>query len=205
MTQTANPPTPKLFTLAEYLEYDDGTDTRYELEHGELRAMPSESDINGLIVVVLMFALSRFVPPQLFRLKTEVTVTGHRATVRVPDLMVLTEEAAAALEGAKRSILLPDMPPPALVVEVVSPGTTNEQRDYRYKRPLRYLRSSAEYAARGILEYWIVDPEATQVVILTWVDGLYEEALFKDDQRLISSLFPELQLTATQVLQAKIQ
>jgi Uma2 family endonuclease len=196
MTQAATPPTQKFFTLAEYLEYDDGTDTWYELEHGELRAMPSESDINGLIVIILMFALSRFVPPERFRVKTEIAVTGHRATARVPDLMVLTEEAAAALQGSNRSILMPEMPPPALVVEVVSPGIKNEQRDYRYKR--------SEYAARGIQEYWVVDPAAQQVVVLTWVEGLYEEAIFKDDQRLISALFPELQLTAAQVLQAKV-
>lgn len=30
MTTTQHRP----MTLAEYLEYDDGTDTRYELEHG---------------------------------------------------------------------------------------------------------------------------------------------------------------------------
>jgi Uma2 family endonuclease len=195
MTQAANPPTQKLFTLAEYLDYDDGTDTRYELEHGELHAMPSESDLNNLVVMFLIAQFLQFVLFSRLRRGTEVSVTGHRATVRIPDLMVLTEESAAALEGASRSILLPDMPPPALVVEVVSPGTQNEQRDYRYKR--------SEYAARGILEYWIVDPEAQQMVILTWVDGLYEEAIFKGDQRLISALFPDLQLTAVQVLQAK--
>ncbi len=196
MTQAATPPTQQFFTLAEYLEYDDDTDTRYELEHGELRAMPSESDLNNLVVMFLIAQLLQFVPFSRLRRGTEIAVTGHRATVRVPDLMVLTEEAAAALEGAKRSILMPDMPPPALVVEVVSPGTKNEQRDYRYKR--------SEYAARGIREYWIVDPAAQQVTVLTWVDGLYEEALFKDEQRLVSTLFPELQLTATQVLQAKM-
>lgn len=196
MTQAAIPSsTQKFFSLAEYLDYDDDTDTRYELEHGELRAMPSESDLNNLVVMFLIAQLLQFVPFSLLRRGTEITVTGYRATVRVPDLMVLTEEAAAALEGSTRSILMPDMPPPALVVEVVSPGTKNEQRDYRYKR--------SEYAARGIREYWIVDPTAQQVMLLTWVDGLYEEATFKDDQCLISALFPELQLTASQVLQVK--
>jgi len=107
---------------------------------------------------------------------------------------VLTEEAAAALKGAKRSILLPEMPPPALVVEVVSPGTEKEQRDYRYKR--------SEYAARGIQEYWVVDPTGQQVTVLTWVAGLYEEAVFKGDAAIQSALFPDVRLTATQVLQA---
>jgi Uma2 family endonuclease len=193
MTQAAASST-KIFTLEDYLAYDDGTDTRYELENGELIVMPAESDLNGLIVIMLMFALSRFVPPELFRVKTEIAVSGYRATARVPDLMVLTEEAAAALQGAKRSILLADMPPPALVVEVVSPGTKNEQRDYRYKR--------SEYAARGIQEYWIVDAIAHQVMVLTWVDGLYEEVVLQGEQSIESSLFPELQLTANQILQA---
>jgi Uma2 family endonuclease len=198
MTPAATPPlTQKQFTLAEYLDYDDGTDTWYELEHGELREMPSESDLNNLVVMFLIAQLLQFVPFSLLRRGTEIAVTGHRATSRVPDLMVLTEEAAMALAGATRSILLPEMPPPALVVEVVSPGQVNQQRDYRYKR--------SEYAARGIREYWVVDPIAQQVMVLTWVAGLYEEATFKADQRLRSDLFPGLQLTAAEVLQAKME
>lgn len=54
--------------------------------------------------------------------------------VRIPDLMVLTEAVAVTLQGAARSIVLPDMSPPALVVEVVSPGIEHEQQDYCYQR-----------------------------------------------------------------------
>lgn len=196
MTQTPIPaPTQTFFTLEAYLAYDDGTDTRYELVNGEIVEMPSESDLNGLIVIFLLTELLPFVQRELFRVKTEIAVSGYRATARVPDLMVLTEEAAAALKGAKRRILLPEMPPPALVIEVVSPGTENEQRDYRYKR--------SEYAARSIREYWVVDPTGQQVMVLTWIAGLYEEALFKGDEPIHSALFPDLHLTATQVLQAE--
>jgi Uma2 family endonuclease len=45
---------------------------------------------------------------------------------------------------------------------VVSPGKANEDRDYRYKR--------SEYAARGIAEYWIVDPAQARVTVLTLVE-----------------------------------
>ncbi len=41
MTQTTK--TQKLLTFEEYLTYDDGTDTRYELVDGELVEMPPES------------------------------------------------------------------------------------------------------------------------------------------------------------------
>jgi len=182
----------RLMTLEDYLSYDDGTETRYELVNGELVEMPSESDLNNLIALYLLAKFLQFIPVQQMRRGSEVVVTGSRATVRFPDLIVLSEAGALALRGAKRSIILADMPPPALVVEVVSPGQTNRDRDYRYKR--------SEYAARGIEEYWIVDPEQAQVTILTLIAGFYEEAIFRGDDRLGSTLFPDLDLTAAQVL-----
>jgi len=186
--------TTRRMTLEEYLDYDDGTDTRYELVNGELAEVLSESDLNNLIAVYLLAEFLRFIPVRLLRRGTEVVVNGYQITTRIPDLMVLTEDLATALTGAKRSVVMPDMPPPVLVVEVVSPGTTNEARDYRYKR--------SEYAARSIAEYWVVDPQQAQITVLTLVAGLYEEAVFKGNDLLISSTLPNLDLTPAQVIQA---
>ena len=181
-------------TLEEYLVYDDGTDTRYELVDGELVAMPPESDRNNLIALYLLTEFLKFVSIKLIRHKdTEIVVTGNRTRVRLPDLMILTEELLSAL-GGKRATITQDMPSPTLVVEVVSPGKINEDRDYRYKR--------SEYAARGILEYWIIDPQKEQVTVLTLVDGFYEQALFREDETIMSITFPLLKLTAKQVLTA---
>ncbi|NEP62655.1 MAG: Uma2 family endonuclease, partial [Symploca sp. SIO2G7] len=124
-------------------------------------------------------------------MKTEVAVSGARASVRIPDLMILSAELALALEGASRSIVLMEMPPPLLVVEVVSPN--QEKRDYRYKR--------TEYAARGIAEYWIVDPLLQQVTVLVWSEGLYEETVFTGEDAIASSVLSNLELTAAQILQ----
>ena len=184
--------TKKRFTLAEYLAYDDGTDRRYELVNGELIEMPSESDLNNQIAIYLIGVLMQVIPIRLLRRGTEIVVSGFRATSRVPDLIVLTEDLAAALAGTARSIITIDMPPPALVVEVVSPGKENEDRDYRYKR--------SEYAARGIAKYWIIDPERDRVMVLALVDGLYEEAIYQGDERLVSQTFSTLELTAKQIL-----
>ncbi len=186
--------TTRRMTLEEYLDYDNGTDTRYELVNGELAEVPSESDLNNLIAVYLLAAFLQFIPVRLLRRGTEIVVNGYRTTTRIPDLMVLTEDLATALTGAKRSVVMPDMPPPALVVEIVSPGKENEARDYRYKR--------SEYAARGIAEYWIVDPQQAQITVLTLVEGLYEEAAFKGNDRLLSTTLPDFNLTPAQVLQA---
>jgi Uma2 family endonuclease len=181
-------------TLEEYLDYDDGTETHYELVAGVLVEMPTESPLNNLIALFLLTQFLRFVPlQQLCHKDTEIVVTGSRATVRLPDLIVLTEDGAMVLQGAKRGLITGDMPPPALVVEVVSPGSNSQERDYRYKR--------SEYAARGIGEYWIVDPQQAQITVLTLVSGWYEEAVFGGEMRLISTTFPNLELTAVQVLQ----
>jgi Uma2 family endonuclease len=179
-------------TLEEYLVYDDGTDTKYELIDGELVEMPPESDRNNLISLYLLVEFFKFVPIKLIRHKdTEIVVTGNRTRVRFPDLIILTEELFGAIDG-KRATITQDMPPPALVVEVVSPGKANEDRDYRYKR--------SEYAARGIPEYWIVDPGQAKITVLMWVDGLYEEAVFQGSNAIVSTTFPDLKLTVSQVL-----
>jgi len=188
MTQA---PSQTLLTFEQYRAYDDGTDTRYELEAGVLTLMPPESPRNSRIALWLLTQLLPFVPLNQLTNKAEIFVGGSRATCRLPDLVVLSSELSAILEAETRETITFDMPPPLLVVEVVSPGKRNEDRDYRYKR--------SEYAARGIAEYWIIDPIKSQVMILTLVEGLYEEKIFTGVDRLQSEIFRELNLTADQV------
>ncbi|MEH2418632.1 Uma2 family endonuclease [Nostoc sp.] len=184
----------KRLRLEEYLKYDDRTDSQYELVAGELVAIPPESPKNVQISLFLLVNFLKFIPVNRLSNKVEIIVAGSRVTTRIPDLVVLTDELATALEGATRSTITLDMPPPALVVEVVSPGKANEDRDYRYKR--------SEYAARGIAEYWIIDPQINAVTVLILVNGFYEETRFAGNTAIASTIFPELQLTAEQVLKA---
>jgi len=182
----------KKMTFEEFLNYDDGTDTLYELENGELIPVSSESDINQRIAMFLVaYFLMRGIPSYRIRMKAEVAVNSGQVGVRVPDLVVYSEELAIAMAGASRSLVFMDMPPPLLVVEVVSPNQAS--RDYRYKR--------SEYAARGIAEYWIVDPIAQKVTVFEWVEGFYEEKIYEGDQAIVSPIFSNLELTAAEILQ----
>jgi len=189
MTSTASAKT--ILTFDDYLAYDDGTDTRYELVDGELVEMLPESPGNLAIARFLLVELMKYVPLALVAYNTEIEVSGRRARCRVPDLLVYTEESLAALAGADRATLTRDMPPPALVVEVVSPGTTSRTHDYRYKH--------TEYAARVIAEYWIVDPEERQITLCQWVEGQYEDTVVKGPVQIHSTVIPTLELTAAQV------
>jgi Uma2 family endonuclease len=184
----------KFMTLEEYLNYDDGTEKFYELVNGELVEMPPESELNRRIAMFLvLYFAQQGIPSHRLTVKTEIVVSGSRATARFPDMMILSEELETALEGARRSTVMLDMPPPLLVVEIVSPK--QEKRDYRYKR--------SEYAARGIAEYWIVDPMQQKVTVLEWVEGLYEEQVYEGEQAIASPLFGALNLTALQILQGR--
>ncbi len=184
--------TQKLMTMEEYLAYDDGTDTRYELVNGELFEMPPESQENCVLSSFLYAELLKHFPFYFIAHKDlEIEVTGRRAKCRLPDLVVHTEESRAALLGSRRNTLTRDLPPPALVIEIVSPGSTNRTRDYRHKR--------TEYAAREIAEYWIVDPETRQITVCQWVEGQYEDVIFGGAECVRSPLIPAWKLTIDQV------
>ncbi|MDB9343919.1 Uma2 family endonuclease [Nodularia spumigena CS-586/05] len=179
-------------SFEEFVQFDDGTDTLYELENGKLIPIPAESELNSRIAMFLVACFLKLgIPYYRLRMKTEIAVNSVRVGVRVPDLVVFSEDLAKMMEGASRSLILMDMPPPLLVVEIVSPN--QESRDYRYKR--------SEYAARGIAEYWIVDPMSQKVTVLEWVDGFYEEEVYVGEQLIVSPLFSDVKLTAAEVLQ----
>ena len=182
----------KPLTAEEYLTYDDGTDTRYELVNGKLVEMPPESNLNARIAAFLFVQFLKLVPfTRLCHKDAEIEVASVRASFRIPDLMVLSETGEAALVDRPRNTIALEMPPPLLVVEVVS--TNDPARDYRHKR--------SEYAVRGIPEYWIVDPAQKKVTILTLIEGFYDQTVFEGEQPLVSPTFPNLPLTPNQILQ----
>jgi len=184
---------PAKMTYAEFLNFDDGTDYLYELENGELIQVASESEINHRIVMLLVAEFLKMgIPFYRLRIGSELVVSSRMIGVRIPDLMMFSEELASAMRGAKRSLITLDMPSPMLVVEVVSPDS--EKRDYRYKR--------AEYAARWIPEYWIIDPIAEKVTILEWIEGMYEEKVFQGNKTIVSPQLGSLSLTANELLKA---
>ena len=76
-------------------------DSRHELVNGELVVMPRESDLNQRIVSLLFGLFFATGNSCLYRLTigAEIVVMGSRSTTRLPDLMVLSEELATALEG----------------------------------------------------------------------------------------------------------
>ncbi|BAU12568.1 hypothetical protein LEP3755_30980 [Leptolyngbya sp. NIES-3755] len=191
---------PRFRSIEDYLNYDDGTDTRYELVNGALVELPNEDPHNLLIArFLLVYFVQMGISIERVGDKQQIAVNSSEVTAREPDLTIHSEASAAAILSRTQSLLTLDMPAPLLVVEVVSPGNPGSKN---YDRD--YIDKPREYAARGIPEYWLVDPSRSVVLVL-YLDGeQYREiGRFQNQDRLISPSFPELQLTAEQVLSAR--
>lgn len=192
---------PRFRTIEEYLNYDDGTDVRYELVNGELIELPNEDPRNLLIArFLLVYFVQMGIAIERVGDKQQIAVNSSEVTAREPDLTVHSAASATAILNQTQSLLMLDLPAPLLVVEVVSPGkpgSKNYDRDYIAKRK--------EYAARGIPEYWLVDPSRSVVLVLYLDRDQYREVgRFQQSDRVVSPTFPDFQLTAEQVLDARV-
>lgn len=188
-------------TFEEYAALDsfELPEGNYELVNGVLIEMGAESPENVMIASFLFAMLLPFCPYYLLHRGTEIAVSSTEVTTRYPDLVVLTEAGKSALLGRSRSLITLEMPAPALVVEVVSPGevgSDNYDRDYIEKRQ--------EYAKRGIPEYWLVDPVRSVVSVLTLEGNSYKAAVFRGSDRIQSEQFKQLNLMAQQILKAGV-
>ncbi len=189
--------TDRRMTLNEFLTYDDGSDARYELVDGVLVEMGAESRSNLKIAVFLLACFLRIVDRQRIGIKEKIEVSSRFVTARDPDLMIHSIESMLAVDAKKEACLDLCDPNPILVIEIVSPGnesSNNYKRDYEQK--------PKEYAARGIAEFWQVDGDRSWVRVGTLVDGVYQMNTYQGDTIVLSPSFPNLNLTARQILDA---
>jgi Uma2 family endonuclease len=178
-------PKPRLkFTVNDYMSAPPGK--RYQLLDGEMILMeggadlaPAPSDKHQSIVVELLAALHRFI--------TENSLGQIRVSpydVVQPDLLFVSRERAGIITRANVQGA------PDLVVEVLSPGTA--QYDRGYKRTL--------YGRHGVREYWLVDPEAETIEVLTRTGrGLGLRATYHRGETLTSPLLAGLTLDLDQI------
>ncbi len=185
-------------SLAEYLKYSDGGDTRYELVAGELVPMALPT---GRHVQIQKF-LSQVFEAEIARRQLPWTTIqgglgiqsprGNRwETVRIPDVVVLPLEQWQEM-GSREALIRLEDPPPLLVVEVVS--ESSRAADYRAKQ--------AEYCVLGIGEYWIVDPLEEKVSLLLLHEGWYDLLELKGSEGVPSQVFVGLELQVGEILAA---
>lgn len=188
MTQT---PVRKV-TFAEFLDYD-AADHRIELENGEIITMPTGSPLHIAIIRFLFTTLENEIKVNHLPFEIFLGGIGVRTGLRTSrelDLCILHREDWDALRKQNPLSAIVERLP-LLVVEVVSPGNVNRDRDYHTKR--------REYAEMGIPEYWIIDPEEHKVVLCVLVGQSYQLTELAGQSLIRSTLLPQLVLTAEQL------
>jgi Uma2 family endonuclease len=148
---------------------------RYEVLGGELVWTPTPPVRHQGVLGELLFELNRFAGArELGRMLTFLAVKLGPHDIVVPDLIYVARERAhlwgeAAVEGV-----------PDLIVEVEDERTRGRDR----------VRKAALYAARGVREYWQVDPDEETVAIRRSVEGRSEPVQSEGDGRLYSAVLP---------------
>ncbi|MGJ3250680.1 MAG: Uma2 family endonuclease [Elainellaceae cyanobacterium] len=185
---------PRFLSFDDYLSYDDGTDRLYELFNGELIEVPPESGDNVQIANRLFLQFALILGPDRVRGHgLELEVMGEPKN-RYPDLTIIRPEHIQQLKS--RNTIRLFMAPPLLVIEVVSPGELQRERDYRAKRQ--------QYQDIGIPEYWIVDPDARQVTVLHLEgDGYTEVGVFRENEAIASLEVPQVSVTVEQIWESQ--
>jgi Uma2 family endonuclease len=165
---------PRFASFEDYLAYENGEDRLYELFNGGLVEVPPESGFNVGIATKLLIFFAQIVGHLRVRGRgLELEVEGEPRN-RYPDLTIIKEEHVGQLL-ARNTIRL-SMAAPDLVVEVVSPGSLQRDRDYVAKR--------SQYQNRQIPTYWIVDPQTQEIMVLTLASEGYQEQIYRGRDRL---------------------
>jgi Uma2 family endonuclease len=200
---------PKITTFQEFVDWlPENSDVRYELHHGNIVEMAQpvgeHEEIKGFLNVEISFEIKRLglsysIPNQVI-VRPDDKDSGY-----FPDVLLMNRANLPNESRWKKESILSSGASIPLVIEVVS---TNWRDDYYSK--------FADYEEMGILEYWIVDyaalggrnfignPKQPTISVCNLVEGEYQISKFQNSDRLISQTFPDLNLTANQVLQNSI-
>lgn len=184
-----------------------GDDKRYELIDGEvfdLEPTGPHEQVAGFITKQAGFQIVVAQLPWTVLQRPIVRPPQIEMTAFRPDVAVIDETALADEPLWPKQSILTQGASIKFVAEVVS---NNWQNDY--------ARKFEDYAALGIPEYWIADyaalggqmflgqPKQPTLTICCLNDGgLYEKQALRGNDRIVSPTFPDLNLTAAQVLNA---
>ena len=177
-----------LLTVADLDAFPDDDVNRYELIGGELFVSRAPGIPHQRVLLNLEIGLSDYLKAN----PIGILVPGAGAIFSdydavIPDLaFVRNERWEQAVTGEEFTGALD------LVIEILSPGTQNRQRDLSAKRKL--------YGKYGVKEYWIVDSENIEVLVFRLEGQALEEiAAFKGSADLTSPLLPGFQLKVSTI------
>ncbi len=176
-----------LWTEALYLKLTDQTNHLIEFSDGVIEVLPMPTENHQAILEMLFLALRTLMEQVGGKVRfAPLRVRVRSDKFREPDILLVRD--ANDPRRQNRYWLGAD-----LVVEIVSPD--DPERDTKIKR--------TDYAEAGIPEYWIVNPEAETVTVLTLEGDAYREhGVFRREMALTSVLLSGFTVDVSAVFDA---
>ena len=176
-----------LLTVAD-LDACPDDNNRYELIEGELFVSRAPGLPHQIVIQNLQVALVNYLQHNpIGRVVPGAGAIFSDYDAVIPDLAFVRNARWNQIITNDRFNAAPDF-----VVEVMSPGKENRDRDLLVKRQL--------YAKYGVQEYWVVDTENHFVEVYALQNGRLESAAsFRNADVLTSSLLPGFRMSVSSV------
>jgi Uma2 family endonuclease len=179
----------KILTVADWEAMPHGDGNRYEIIEGELFVSRSAGLTHQVVLANLITLFVLFLEKNpIGAFLPDVGVILDKFSAVIPDLVILLNEQYDTIITNDRLT-----GPPALVIEVVSPGSANNRRDRVEKVRL--------YSKHLVQEYWIVDPrDLTVEQYVSHGSSLkLKQTLQREEERLSSAAIPGFSCLLSQI------
>jgi Uma2 family endonuclease len=139
------------YTLEDYYALPD--ERRVELIDGVFYDMSAPASVHQALIGELYMAFAGYVrsrkgPCKVFLSPCDVQLDEDDRTMVQPDLLVICDRRKIRMRCCFGA--------PDLVIEILSPST--RKKDLKIK--------TAKYAGAGVREYWVIDPESRQIMVI---------------------------------------
>jgi Uma2 family endonuclease len=182
-------PLVKRYTLEEFWELPESPDgSKLELIAGVLYMTPPpdykhNNSVSRLNLLFAAHLLETGDKGQLFVPRAAIWTGPH--TYLEPDLFYISAELLARLDPRRLNTA-------DLVIEVISPGSAIYDRNTK----------ADTYGALGVRELWLVDESSETIEVRNQTgNGFGPGVVFKRGERVVSAVFPNLNLQVEQVFQ----
>ena len=183
MAGLALPVENRLFTYADYKQWELAPGERYELIYGEAYAMSAPNDQHQAILVALAAEFYNFlkgkpckVRPAPYDVRLFYQEDEGDDTVVQPDITVICDEKKRGPEGCRGA--------PDLVVEIVSPSNRAEEMFLKFNL----------YRDAGVREFWVVNPKDRTLLAHRFEGAPMITRFYKSADTVSTELLPGLEI-----------
>ena len=178
----------RLYTYADYKEWELDEGERYELIYGVPYAMAAPNERHQSILTEMLGQIYVFlrgkpckVYPAPFDVRLFYEEDESDETVVQPDIVVVCDKEKRGEEGCRGA--------PDLAVEILSPSNTAIEME----------RKRRLYMEAGIREYWLIDPVNKGLTVYLFSNGAITTNSYKNTGAVPVAVLPGLNIILEQV------